>query len=182
MTDAPMLRDECTRALEQLPSSIECAALEAFADAVTNVIAATYANDEQGLRSKATQIEDALESAAVNDGFNVVRSDFSGMPNDLLAVLLFEQRYIMRRRTTRRNVSLVALAYAYAATQRSATDSAQIWYLALALLVPRSLLDQLDEGAILTANSLGKLTGWALPFWVLEIRAELLRRVLGQAA
>lgn len=182
VTDAPLLQSECCRALEQLPSPIECAALEAVADAVTNVIAAAYANDERGLRSKAAQIEGALEGAAANDGFNVVNSDFSGMPNDLLAVLLFEQRYIVRRRTARRSAALVALAYAYAATQRRAAGTAQTWYLALALLVPRSLLDQLEDGAVPTPNSLGKLTGWALPLWVLEIRSEMLRRMLDRAA
>jgi hypothetical protein len=112
----------------------------------------------------------------------VIKSDFLGLPNELLSVLLFEQRYIMRRRTVHRTVSLVALAYAYAATQRRAADIAQIWYLTLALLVPRSVLGQLDDGVVPTANILGRLTGWALPLWVLEIRADLLRRMIDRAA
>jgi hypothetical protein len=181
-TDAPTLQQECAKALQQLPSPVDCAALEGIADEVTRELAATYASDDEVLLSKAKKIEDMLEVAAANDGFYVIKSDFLGLPNELLSVLLFEQRYIMRRRTVHRTVSLVALAYAYAATQRRAADIAQIWYLTLALLVPRSVLGQLDDGVVPTANILGRLTGWALPLWVLEIRADLLRRMIDRAA
>jgi hypothetical protein len=182
MTDAPSLRDECLEALETLPSPIDCAALEGFADAVTREIARTYANDAGERTPIAAQIEEMLEQAAVNDGFSVVRSDFSGLPKDLLSVLLFAQRYIVQRRTLRTSVSLIALAYTYAATQRGATDTAQIWYLALALLIPRSLIEQLGRGVTPTINNVGELTGWALPLWVLEIRVTLLRRMAERAA
>lgn len=182
MTDAPSLRDECLEALEPLPSPIECAALEAIADAVTRELASTYANDDGERTPSAAQIEEALRQAAVNDGFRVIRSDFAGLPKEVLSILLFTQRYIVQRRTLRTSVSLIALAYAYAATQRNATDVTQVWYLALALLVPRSLLAQLEPGVAPTVNNLGDLTGWAVPHWVLEIRADLLRRMVERAA
>ncbi|MFO0563834.1 MAG: hypothetical protein U0269_37765 [Polyangiales bacterium] len=53
----------------------------------------------------------------------------------------------------------------------------EVWYLALALLIPRCLTERIPDERPITCEALLQVCPWDVPLWVARVRAQLLRRL-----
>lgn len=53
----------------------------------------------------------------------------------------------------------------------------EVWYLALALLMPRCLTERIPDRRPITCEALLQVCPWDVPLWVARLRASLLRRL-----
>jgi hypothetical protein len=53
----------------------------------------------------------------------------------------------------------------------------EVWYLALALLIPRCLIERIPDRRRITPEALLQVCPWDVPLWVARVRARLLRRL-----
>lgn len=92
-----------------------------------------------------------------------------------LALWLELAAVIAVARSLRSMARAMMLAHELAHERRRNAPHREVLYLTLALLLPRSLLDQLAYGAPITGGALRRICPWPVPLEVCEARAIVLR-------
>lgn len=166
------IQRECDSELQLPPDTAE--ALEDCADRLHAMaqqikLDPQPANDTELVATKHVTVLDRIAAA-----LKVALIEQS-LPGLLLGFYVPDLAAIMLHTPLRANVRQTTLAHeeAHAARRRAGHD--EVWYLALALLVPRSIAqtaERLGEGALV------QVCPWPVPHWVLVKRVAMLRTMV----
>lgn len=99
------------------------------------------------------------------------------LPGLLLGFYVPDLDVIMLHTPLRAQVRQITLAHEEAHVARPHAGHDEVWYMALALMVPRAVAmtaDHIGEGAVM------QVCPWPVPHWVLVKRVAMLRALLGQ--
>jgi hypothetical protein len=170
------LRIECARELARPVERAE--SLEELGDRLHRLAARVDwaqppANDLSELAAQPAFT--TFDRIAIVLGLTVYEVDF--LDPSKLALFIDEQRLILVQRGLRSIVRTLWLGHelSHSAAGRGA-EHAEVWYLTLALLVPRLKVHELAPGEPIGTANLVRRCPWPVPLWVGEMRAMLLRR------
>jgi hypothetical protein len=167
------IQHECDVELQIAPDTAE--ALEDCADrlharAASLRLEARAANETELV---STQHIGALDRIAAALNVMLVEQTLSGL---LLGIYIPDLEAIVLHTPLRALVRQTTLAHEEAHVARRNAGHDEVWYLALALMVPRSIAlraERLGEGAVM------QVCPWQVPYWVLAKRVALLRAITG---
>lgn len=172
------LRLECDIELRVPPDTAE--ALERIADRLHRRAAAIVmedltANDGELVPTRFVSILDRIAMAIGVE----VKEDV--LPGQLLGLYCPFLAAILLHCSLRASVRGPTQAHEVSHAHRPTAPHDEIWYLALAILVPNSVVEALG-GRPIRESSLVQACPWHVPHWAATKRAALLRRINGEAA